>query len=150
MSCAGAPCDQNRWWLCRTVWHKFPPVEWTEVLFLQTSFRTTESLWPLFRCLLDTVIASMDITISRYGESAPGGSGAGTGPGEAGPGAPADSAALIPGAPPGAGPGAGGAAPPAKEMRASGQTARMLGLIACLVNQQPAIKSAFLQLCRSG
>ncbi len=35
-----------------------------------------------------------------------------------------------------------------KELRSSGQTARMLGLIAYLVNQQPAVKAAFLHVCQ--
>ena len=38
----------------------------------------------------------------------------------------------------------------AEEIRSSGQTARMLALVAHLINQQPAIKAAFLQICKPG
>ena len=38
----------------------------------------------------------------------------------------------------------------AEEIRSSGQTARMLALVAHLINQQPAIKGAFLQICKPG
>ena len=38
----------------------------------------------------------------------------------------------------------------AEEIRSSRQTARMLALVAHLINQQPAIKAAFLQICKPG
>ena len=70
-----------------------------------------------YRCLLDAVIASMDATISRYGDASE----------------PLDQKKEN-----------------TEEMRSSGQTARMLALMAYLINQQSAIKAAFLQICRPG
>ncbi len=37
-----------------------------------------------------------------------------------------------------------------EEIRASGQTARTLGLISYLINQTPPIKAAFMHVCRPG
>ena len=77
-----------------------------------------EWFYSFVRCLLDAIVASMDTTISRYGDAA-----------EAGSDQKKENA---------------------EEIRSSGQTARMLALVAHLINQQPAIKAAFLQICKPG